>query len=79
MLTREEIRSALEARHTKEIQESAYNRQKWRWQDLGGLGSNVAFSLARIGVGHLHLLDFDRVDITNSEQAAIPDAPYRNV
>lgn len=32
---------------------------------LGGLGSNVAFALARIGVGHLHLIDFDTVDITN--------------
>ena len=32
---------------------------------LGGLGSNVAYSLARIGVGHLHLIDFDVVDITN--------------
>ena len=32
---------------------------------LGGLGSNVAVSLARIGVGHLHLIDFDRVDVTN--------------
>ena len=37
----------------------------YKRQGLGGLGSNVAFSLARIGVGHLHLLDFDRVDITN--------------
>ena len=32
---------------------------------LGGLGSNIAFFLTRIGVGHLHLIDFDRVDITN--------------
>lgn len=32
---------------------------------LGGLGSNVAVSLARAGVGKLLLIDFDRVDITN--------------
>ena len=32
---------------------------------LGGLGSNVAISLARAGVGTLRLLDFDRVDISN--------------
>ena len=32
---------------------------------LGGLGSNIAVSLARSGVGHLFLVDFDRVDITN--------------
>ena len=32
---------------------------------LGGLGSNIAISLARAGVGRLILMDFDRVDITN--------------
>ena len=32
---------------------------------LGGLGSNIAFSLARAGVGKLVLIDFDRVDVTN--------------
>ena len=32
---------------------------------LGGRGSNIAFSLARTGIGYLHLIDFDRVDITN--------------
>ena len=32
---------------------------------LGGLGSNVAIALARAGVGFLHLIDFDRVDLSN--------------
>lgn len=32
---------------------------------LGGLGSNVAVSLARIGVGKLILVDFDRVEKSN--------------
>ena len=32
---------------------------------LGGLGSNIAISLARAGVGTLILVDFDRVDVTN--------------
>ena len=32
---------------------------------LGGLGSNIAISLARAGVGRLILIDFDTVDITN--------------
>jgi len=32
---------------------------------LGGLGSNIAVMLARTGVGHLHLVDFDTVDLTN--------------
>lgn len=32
---------------------------------LGGLGSNVAMWLARLGVGHLLLYDFDRVELSN--------------
>lgn len=32
---------------------------------LGGLGSNIAVMLARSGVGHLLLIDFDSVDVTN--------------
>ncbi len=32
---------------------------------LGGLGSHVAVALARAGVGHLHLIDFDRVEVSN--------------
>jgi sulfur carrier protein ThiS adenylyltransferase len=32
---------------------------------LGGLGSNIAITLARAGIGKLLLIDFDRVDITN--------------
>ncbi len=32
---------------------------------LGGLGSNIAVYLARTWVGHLLLVDFDTVDVTN--------------
>ena len=32
---------------------------------LGGLGSNAAVSLARAGVGHLILIDFDKVEKSN--------------
>ena len=32
---------------------------------LGGLGSNIAIALARLGIGKLVLIDFDKVDITN--------------
>ena len=32
---------------------------------LGGLGSNIAIALARLGIGKLILIDFDKVDITN--------------
>ncbi|MDY3031605.1 MAG: sulfur carrier protein ThiS adenylyltransferase ThiF [Clostridia bacterium] len=32
---------------------------------LGGLGSNIAVSLTRTGVGRLMLVDFDRVELSN--------------
>ena len=37
---------------------------------LGGLGSNIAMMLARSGVGHLLLVDFDTVDVTNLNRQA---------
>lgn len=64
MLTREDIQAALEERHTSKVQRKL-SQARVAIAGLGGLGSNVAFSLARIGVGHLHLIDYDRVDITN--------------
>lgn len=32
---------------------------------LGGLGSNIAVFLCRMGIGNLHLIDFDKVDLSN--------------
>lgn len=32
---------------------------------LGGLGSNIAFMLTRVGVGYLRLVDFDIVELCN--------------
>lgn len=63
-LTKEEIDAALETRHSRTVQERL-RAGKVAVAGLGGLGSNVAVSLARIGVGHLHLIDFDRVDVAN--------------
>ena len=63
-LTKEEIHAALCQRHTAQAQEKL-DRARVAIAGLGGLGSNVAFALARIGVGHLHLIDFDRVDAAN--------------
>ena len=61
---KEEIQEALCLRHTPEIQERL-DRGRVAVAGLGGLGSCVAVALARIGVGHLHLIDHDRVDLTN--------------
>ncbi len=59
-----EIWEALCCRHSIAVQEKLQKAQV-AIAGLGGLGSNVAVSLARIGVGHLHLIDFDEVDLTN--------------
>ncbi|KMZ52557.1 sulfur carrier protein ThiS adenylyltransferase ThiF [Dorea sp. D27] len=64
MITEEMIRQALIERHTAGVQRKLAGARV-AIAGLGGLGSNVAFVLARAGVGHLHLLDFDKVDITN--------------
>ncbi len=61
---RESIRAALELRHTKAVQEKI-DKASVAVCGLGGLGSHIAISLARCGIGRLHLIDFDRVDLTN--------------
>ena len=64
MLTQTQIMDALNRRHSPEKQR-LLSEGHVAIAGLGGLGSNVACALARIGVGHLHLIDFDVVDITN--------------
>lgn len=62
--SKEQIYEALNERHSPETQ-AKLSDGRVAVAGLGGLGSNVAFALARIGVGHLHLIDFDVVDLTN--------------
>lgn len=62
--SKEQIYNALDERHSPRIQ-ALLSRGNVAVAGLGGLGSNIAYSLARIGVGHLHLIDFDVVDLTN--------------
>lgn len=62
--TKEEIYQALELRHGKALQ-SKFSSATVAICGLGGLGSNIAVSLARAGVGKLILIDFDRVDLSN--------------
>ncbi len=63
-LTKEQIHNVLCERHTPNVQEKL-DCARVSIAGLGGLGSNVAVALARVGVGHLHLIDFDRVDASN--------------
>lgn len=62
--TKEEMYQALSERHGAELQKKI-SAARVAVCGLGGLGSNIAIALARAGVGHLHLIDLDRVDITN--------------
>lgn len=64
IFSKEDFDQALWERHSLETQEKL-SKGRVAIAGLGGLGSNVAFALARMGVGHLHLIDFDRVDLTN--------------
>lgn len=63
-ISKEELDRAFDSRFPLEIKEKLANAHV-AVAGLGGLGSNIAMMLARSGVGHLFLVDFDRVDTTN--------------
>ncbi len=54
----------LKSRHGREAQ-ARFASAKVAVAGLGGLGSQVALALARAGVGHLLLVDFDVVELSN--------------
>lgn len=64
MPTAEEFEQALIERHTRPVYEKLRS-SRVAIAGLGGLGSNIAVSLTRAGVGQLLLVDFDRVEISN--------------
>lgn len=60
----EELESLMISRHTPGVH-SKLKEGKVAIAGVGGLGSNVAISLARVGVGFLKLIDFDVVEPSN--------------
>ncbi len=62
--TKEALRVALAQRHGEALQ-AKLEQTTVAVCGLGGLGSNIAISLARAGIGTLILIDFDRVDLSN--------------
>ena len=64
LISKEELDRAFDARFPKEMKEK-FSKAHVAVAGLGGLGSNIAVMLARSGVGHLFLVDFDMVDVTN--------------
>lgn len=64
VLTKEKWLEALIQRHGQSRQEK-FQKATVAICGLGGLGSNIAISLTRAGIGKLILIDFDRVDPSN--------------
>ena len=64
MIDKSELDRAFDARFAPEIK-AKLQAARVAVAGLGGLGSNIAVMLARSGVGHLKLVDFDKVDVTN--------------
>ncbi|MDE5861290.1 MAG: sulfur carrier protein ThiS adenylyltransferase ThiF [Ruminococcus sp.] len=62
--TETEFFNALTERHGEDLQKKITSA-KVAVCGLGGLGSNIAIALARAGIGRLHIIDFDKVDVSN--------------
>ena len=59
-----QLEAMMSARHTPKVHK-VLKKSKVAVAGLGGLGSNIAVSLARMGVGKLFLVDFDIVEPSN--------------
>ncbi|HCW52477.1 MAG TPA: sulfur carrier protein ThiS adenylyltransferase ThiF [Clostridium sp.] len=64
MPSQDEFEALMCARHTPHVFEKV-KKAHVAVAGLGGLGSNITISLARTGVGNIHLIDFDIVEPSN--------------
>lgn len=64
MPSEEELETLMCSRHTPKVHEKL-KKAKVLIAGLGGLGSNIAVALARVGIGELRLIDFDVVEPSN--------------
>lgn len=64
MMTQMDWQNALAEKQGRQLTER-FSKARVAICGAGGLGSNIAVHLARAGVGHLHIIDFDNVEITN--------------
>ena len=62
-MDKETLEQAFDARFPLEMKEKL-RKARVAIAGLGGLGSNIAVMLARSGVGHIRMIDFDVVDVT---------------
>lgn len=68
-ISKQDLDAAFDARFPASVARALRNARV-AIAGLGGLGSNIAVMLARSGVGHLFLVDFDTVDTTNLNRQA---------
>lgn len=68
-ISRSALDAAFDERFPPQVKE-ALSKAYVAVAGLGGLGSHIAVMLARSGVGHLLLVDFDTVDTTNLNRQA---------
>lgn len=62
--SKEELQGIIMARHTPGVYEKV-NKARIGIAGVGGIGSNIAISLARLGVGYIKIVDFDVVEPSN--------------
>ncbi|UOD34847.1 sulfur carrier protein ThiS adenylyltransferase ThiF [Deferribacteraceae bacterium V6Fe1] len=60
----EELEYLMAARHTPGVHKKL-KKARVAIAGLGGLGSNIAINLARMGIGYIKLIDFDIVEPSN--------------
>lgn len=65
----DELEVLMCARHTPQVHQ-VFKAAKVAIAGLGGLGSNIAIALARVGIGELLLVDFDVVEPSNLNRQA---------
>ncbi|MEG2353017.1 MAG: sulfur carrier protein ThiS adenylyltransferase ThiF [Clostridium sp.] len=63
-ITKDELKILMSSRHTPLVYENL-KKATVAIAGLGGLGSNIALSLARVGIGKLIIIDFDVVEPSN--------------
>lgn len=64
-----ELEVLMSSRHTPTVH-NTFKKSKVAIAGLGGLGSNIAIALARVGIGEMVLIDFDVVEASNLNRQA---------